>query len=129
MNLDAWNRGVDRRGLQIEQPDRRGADQNEPAVQPIRRHPALQNVLGRDVTRRIVFVEVDPELPVAVGRYFEAGHGDRPDAGVVDPHQYGAGTGDHAQHFHRQRRHQSALRLHDHRHAADNSVAFRIDGK
>ena len=91
MHLDARHCRFDRRRLEVEKADRRRADQDEPAAQPVRRHGALQHVFGRNVTRRIVLVEMDPQLTVAVGRHFEARHRHRLHAGLVDAHQDGAG--------------------------------------
>ena len=129
VHLDAGHRRLDRRGLDVEQADRRGADEHQSAAQPVRSQPPLQDVLGGYVTRRIVLVEMHPELAVAVGRHHQPRHRHRLHAGLPGVHQDGAGVADDAQHFHGQRRHQRALRLHDHRDAADDAVAFRIDRK
>ncbi len=68
-----------------------------------------------------------PELAVAVGRNFESRHSHALDTGFVGFDKNGVGLGDDAQHLERQRRHQVALRLHDHRNAADDAVAFGAD--
>ena len=73
---------------------------------------------------------MNPELAVAVGRQFEAGHRDALDAGLVRPDQDGA-----------RRRSTTrsissvsdgtivALRLHDHRHAPHDAVALGADAE
>jgi hypothetical protein len=76
VHLDTRKQGVERRRLGIEEPDRRGTNQHELAVEPVGRHTALQHVLGGNVAGGIVLVEMDPELPVLVGRHFEARHCD-----------------------------------------------------
>ncbi len=97
MHLDARDCRIDRGGFQIQEPDRRRANQDKFSGKTIWRHIALQYVFGRDVSRRIVFVEVHPELAVAIGRQFETGDGDGLNAGVVYAHQDSARTGDDAE--------------------------------
>ena len=127
MDLDAGHRRLDRRGLDVEEADRRGADEHQPAAKTVGRRAPVQHIGGRNVARRIVLVEMHPELAVAVGRQFKAGHRDRAHAGFVGANQDGAGAGDDAQHFQGQRRHQGILRVHDHRDAADDAVALGLD--
>ncbi len=127
MHFDPGHRRLDRRRLEVEQADRRGADQDEPAAKAIRRHGALQHILGRNEAGRIVLVEMHPELTVLIGRHFEARYRHGLHAGIVDAHQDGARLGDDPQHLHGERGHQRALRLHDHRHQADDAVALGID--
>ena len=93
MDLDAGHGRIERRGLDVEQPDGRGADQHQLAGDPIGGDAALDHVLGRHVAGRVVRREMDPELAVAVGRNFEPGHRDAFDAGGVGADQDGAGSG------------------------------------
>ena len=72
---------------------------------------------------------MNPELAVAVGRNLEARHGHALTPGVIGSDEQRAGAGHHPQHFQGQRRHDRALRLHDHRHAAHDAVAFDADGE
>ena len=51
------------------------------------------------------------------------------DAGLVGLNQDGAGAAGNAQHLETERRHDDALRLHDHRHAANDTVTFGLDGE
>ena len=59
---------ADRRGLDIVETDRRGADQHQLARDPLRRHPAVQDIDRRDIDRGIEGRVVHPELAVGVGR-------------------------------------------------------------
>ena len=127
MDLDAGHRRLDRRGLDVEEAGRRGADEHESAVKTIGRRASVQHIGGRYIARRIVLIEMHPELAVAVGRHFKTGHRHRAHAGVVGANEDGAGAGDDAQHFQGQRRHQGILRVHDDRDAANDAVALGFD--
>ena len=109
MDFDAGHGRIDRRGLDVEQPDRRGADQHELAGEPLGRHAPFEHVLGGHVTAPDRAAEMDPELR-RCGRSGFRGPGTATlcDAGRVGPDQDGAGAGDDAQHFERQRRHDDA---------------------
>jgi hypothetical protein len=48
MDLDAGHRRIDRRRLEVEQPDRRGADEDELALKAEGIDPAAEKVPGRD---------------------------------------------------------------------------------
>src|SRR6202030_4083341 len=88
VHFDARHDRLDRRGLEIEQAARRGADENELAAQPVRGQLSLQHILGGYITRGVAFVEMDEDLATLVGRNFEAAYGHRLHAvaGRVDMH-------------------------------------------
>ena len=95
----------------------------------IRGDAAFQHIDGGDVARLVVRREMHPKLAVAVGRHLKAGQRDALDAGRIHPDQDGAGAGRHPQHLEGQRRHDLALRLHDHRHAPHDAVALGADAE
>ena len=82
MDFDARHGGIDRRGLQIEQPGRRGADQHQPLGKAVGRHTSLDHVDGGDVAGRVMRGEMHPKLAVAIGRQFQPGHRHAFDAGL-----------------------------------------------
>jgi hypothetical protein len=73
VHLDAGHSRLDRRGLSVEEADRRSADEHQPAAHAVGVDAAVQHIRRRNETRRIVLVEMDPELPVAVGGHLKHG--------------------------------------------------------
>ncbi len=73
---------------------------------------------------------MDPELAVAVGRYFDRRNSHAGDTGGVGFDTDRAGAGDDAQRFECSAPgHQVSVRLHHHRHAPHDAVCFRLDGQ
>ena len=127
MNLHAGHGARHRRGLDVVEADRRGADQHQLAGDHVGRDVFLQHVDRGDVDRGIVAGIVNPELAVMVGRNLDALEAEALDAGLFGLDQDGAGAGGDAQHLECQRGHGLALRLHDHRHPPHDAVAFGPD--
>ena len=129
MHLHARHRRVHRRGLDVEQADRRGPHQHELAGDLLGRDLSFDDVLGRDVSGLVVQAEVDPDAAVLVGRQFEARNRDRANPRVVGADQDRARASDRAEQIERERRHDLVLRSHNHRHPAHDPVPFRADGE
>ena len=127
MDLDARHRTLDRRRLEIVEADGGGADERQLACDPPWIDAALEQVLDRDETLRIVAAEVHPQLTMIVGRQHQAAKPHASHARGVGPDQDGARLRHDAQQLHRQRRHDRALRLHDQRHAAHDAVRLGRD--
>ena len=129
MHLDPRQYRIDRRGLHIEQPDRRGSDQHQLAGDAGGLDRARQNITGRHVTRRIMAGEMDPELAVAVGWDLESRNGDGADSGGIGLDRQRARAGANPQHLETQRRHNLVVRQHHHRNTPYDAVAFRLDSE
>ena len=127
MDLDPGHGARNRRGLDVVEADRRGADQHQLAGDHVGRDVLLQHIDRGDIDRGIVAGIVNPELTVMVGRNLKALDADALDAGRFGLDQDGPRSGGDAQHLECQRRHGLALRLHDHRHAPDDAVALGPD--
>ena len=116
-----------RRGLDVVEADRRGADQHQLAGDHVGRDVLLQHVDRGNIDRGIVAGVVNPELAIMVGRNLNALDAEALDAGLLGLDQDRARPGGDAQHLERQRRHGLALRLHDHRHPPHDAVALGLD--
>ncbi len=113
---------VERRRLAVEEADGGGADQYEPAADAIRRHAAVQHVLGRHVARRIVVIEVNPQSSQMIGRHAEAAEIHALDAVLIGANERRVGVGADPQHLQRQRRDERVADQHQHRRAAHDAV-------
>jgi hypothetical protein len=60
VDLDARHRRLGRRRLEVEEPDRGGADQDQPAAKAVGVGPAVEHVLGRDEAAPVVMREMHP---------------------------------------------------------------------
>ena len=127
MDLDPGHGARHRRGLDVVEADRRGADQHQLAGDHVGRDVFLQHIDRGDIDRGIVAGIVNPELAVMVGRNLKPLDADALDAGLFGLDQDGAGSGGDAQNLECQRGHGLALRLHDHRHPPDDAVALGPD--
>ena len=85
MDLDAGHGARHRRGLDVVEADRRGADQHQLAGDHVGRDVLLQHVDRGDIDRGVVAGIVNPELAVMVGRNLKALDAEALDAGLVRP--------------------------------------------
>ena len=83
MDLDARHRRIDRRGLEVEQPDRRGAHEDELALEAERIGRARRAGPSPKRSASCRAGEMDPELAPAVGRDLERRAAHALDAGLV----------------------------------------------
>ena len=82
VNLDPRHRRIDRRGLDIVEPHRRGSDQHQLVRYLFVRNGSVEDVGCRNKDRRIVARKVNPKLTVAIGRNLQTPDGDALDAGL-----------------------------------------------
>src|SRR3546814_2935340 len=68
MDLEAGNALLQRRRLDIEETDGRGADQHQLAGQPLACHLSSQQRPGRDIEMGALLCVVHPQAAMAVGR-------------------------------------------------------------
>ncbi len=129
VDLDARHGRGHRRGLDVVQPGRGGADQHQLAGDLARRHGVVEHVGCRDIDRGIAAGVMHPELAVLVGRDLDALEADGADAGLVGANQQRRRSRDDPQDLEAERGHDVALGAHDHRHAADKAVALGLDGE
>jgi hypothetical protein len=127
MDLDAGNHCIERCRLGVEQADRRGADQHQMPCDHAGLHRAIEHVGCRDIDAGIALGEMHPDPSFAVGGNLQTLDRNALDAGAVGFDQDRVGAGDGAQHLEAQRRHDYALRLHHHGHAAHETVALLTD--
>ena len=127
VNLDTRHRRIDRRGLDIVEPHRRGPDQHQLVRYLFVRNGSVEHVGCRNKDRRIVARKVNPELAVAIGRNLQTPDGDALDTGFFGSDDDRRSNSCHPQYFKTERRHDGALGPQQHRHPPDNAVALGLD--
>jgi hypothetical protein len=128
VDLDAGGVGLQRRRLDVEQSDGRGADQHQRVGERAVGQPAFQDVGGGDEAAGIMAGEMHPQLAVAVGG---DGMGPDPDAAHargVAAHRDRLLAQRDPQQLDGQRRPDLTGNRHDGRHPAHHPVEFRLHG-